>query len=51
MNIVNPFREGNGSVNRIRLDLIRKRELKRADKDEYLSSMHRSVVKEEETEP
>jgi cell filamentation protein len=54
MNIAHPFREGNGRAMRIWLDLILKRELKqvidwnRVDKDDYLSSMQRSVVKDVE---
>ena len=52
MNIAHPFREGNGRATRIWLDLILKRELKqvvdwnRDDKDDYLSAMQRSVVKD-----
>ena len=52
MNIAHPFREGNGRATRIWLDLILKKELKRVvdwnavDKDEYLSAMQRSVVKD-----
>ena len=52
MNIAHPFREGNGRATRIWLDLILKEELKRVvdwnavDKDEYLSAMQRSVVKD-----
>lgn len=52
MNIAHPFREGNGRVTRIWLDLILKKELKqvvdwnRVDKDDYLSAMQRSVVKD-----
>ena len=52
MNIAHPFREGNGRAARIWLDLILKKELKRVvdwnavDKDEYLSAMQRSVVKD-----
>ena len=52
MNIAHPFREGNGRATRIWLDLILKKELKLVidwnivDKDEYLSSMQRSVVKD-----
>jgi cell filamentation protein len=52
MNIAHPFREGNGRATRIWLDLILKKELKqiidwnRVDKDEYLSSMQRSVVRD-----
>jgi cell filamentation protein len=54
MNIAHPFREGNGRAMRIWLDLILKRECKqvidwnRVDKDDYLSSMQRSVVKDVE---
>ena len=52
MNIAHPFREGNGRATRIWLDLILKTELKkivdwnRVDKDDYLSAMQRSVVKD-----
>lgn len=52
MNIAHPFREGNGRVTRIWLDLILKKEIKQVidwnkiDKDEYLSAMKRSVVKD-----
>ena len=52
MNIAHPFREGNGRATRIWLDLILKKEIKQVidwnlvDKDEYLSSMERSVVKD-----
>ena len=52
MNIAHPFREGNGRSTRIWLDLILKKELKqvvdwnRVDKDDYLSAMQRSVVKD-----
>ena len=52
MNIAHPFREGNGRATRIWLDLILKTELKQVvdwnlvDKDDYLSSMQRSVVKD-----
>ena len=54
MNIAHPFREGNGRATRIWLDLILKTEIKqvvdwnRVDKDEYLSAMQRSVVKDVE---
>jgi len=54
MNIAHPFREGNGRATRIWLDLILKREIKQVidwnlvDKEEYLSSMERSVVKDVE---
>ena len=52
MNIAHPFREGNGRAARIWLDLILKTKLKkivdwnRVDKDDYLSAMQRSVVKD-----
>ena len=52
MNIAHPFREGNGRATRIWLDLMLKKELQkvidynRVDKDEYLSAMERSVVKD-----
>ena len=52
MNIAHPFREGNGRATRIWLDLILKKELhqvidwNKIDKDEYLSAMQRSVVKD-----
>lgn len=52
MNIAHPFREGNGRATRIWLDLILKRELRqvvdwnKVDKDEYLSAMQRSPVKD-----
>lgn len=52
MNIAHPFREGNGRATRIWLDLILKKEIKRVidwnrvDKEEYLSAMQRSVVKD-----
>lgn len=52
MNIAHPFREGNGRATRIWLDLILKKEIKQVidwnlvDKDEYLSAMERSVVKD-----
>ena len=54
MNIAHPFREGNGRATRIWLDLILKSEIKQVidwnlvDKDDYLSSMQRSVVKDVE---
>lgn len=54
MNIAHPFREGNGRATRIWLDLILKNEIKQVvdwntvDKDEYLSAMQRSVVKDVE---
>ena len=52
MNIAHPFREGNGRATRIWLDLILKQETQHVidwnlvDKDEYLSAMQRSVVKD-----
>jgi cell filamentation protein len=52
INIAHPFREGNGRATRIWLDLILKKELKQVidwnmvDKDDYLSVMQRSVVKD-----
>jgi len=54
MNIAHPFREGNGRATRIWLDLILKKELKkvvdwnRVDKNDYLSAMARSPVKDAE---
>lgn len=54
MNIAHPFREGNGRATRIWLDLILRKELKlvidwnKVDKDDYLSAMQRSVVKDVE---
>ncbi|EGO2704921.1 MULTISPECIES: protein adenylyltransferase Fic [Enterococcus] len=52
MNIAHPFREGNGRATRIWLDLISKKELKQVvdwnliDKEDYLSAMERSPVKD-----
>jgi cell filamentation protein len=52
MNIAHPFREGNGRAARIWLDIILKKEIKKVidwnlvDKEEYLSAMQRSVVKD-----
>jgi len=52
INIAHPFREGNGRATRIWLDLILKKEIKEVidwdivDKDDYLSAMQRSVVKD-----
>ena len=52
MNIAHPFREGNGRATRIWLDLILKQAIKQVidwnqvDKDDYLSAMERSVVKD-----
>ncbi len=54
MNIAHPFREGNGRATRIWLDLILKKELQLVvdwnfvEKDDYLSAMQRSVVKDVE---
>ncbi len=52
MNIAHPFREGNGRATRIWLDLLLKSQLgqvidwNQVDKEDYLSSMQRSVVKD-----
>ena len=52
MNIAHPFREGNGRAMRIWLDLMLKKEIRKVvdcnqvDKEEYLSAMERSVVKD-----
>ncbi|MGV0997922.1 MAG: protein adenylyltransferase Fic [Fluviibacter sp.] len=52
MNVAHPFREGNGRATRIWLDLMLKTEIKQVvdwnlvDKDEYLSAMQRSPVKD-----
>jgi cell filamentation protein len=52
MNIAHPFREGNGRATRIWLDLILKKHIQQVvdwnlvDKEEYLSAMQRSVVKD-----
>ena len=52
MNIAHPFREGNGRSTRIWLDLIFKKELKKVvdwnkiDKEDYLSAMERSPIKD-----
>ena len=52
MNIAHPFREGNGRATRIWLDLMLKKAIRqvvdwnRVDKEEYLSAMQRSVVKD-----
>ncbi|WP_320056511.1 protein adenylyltransferase Fic [Desulfuromonas thiophila] len=54
MNIAHPFREGNGRATRIWLDLLLKKEIRKVidwnlvDKEEYLSAMQRSVVKDVE---
>ena len=52
MNIAHPFREGNGRATRIWLDLMLKSEIQQVidwnsvDKEDYLSAMERSVVKD-----
>lgn len=52
MNIAHPFREGNGRATRIWLDIILKQNIGQVidwnlvDKEEYLSAMERSVVKD-----
>ena len=52
MNVAHPFREGNGRATRIWLDLILKKQLQQVvdwnlvDKEEYLSAMQRSVIKD-----
>jgi len=52
MNIAHPFREGNGRSTRIWLDVILKKQLQqvvdwsRVEKDDYLSAMERSPVKD-----
>ena len=52
MNVAHPFREGNGRATRIWLDLMLKKEIKKVidwnavDKEEYLSAMERSVIKD-----
>lgn len=54
MNIAHPFWEGNGRATRIWLDLVLKQEIGRVvdwnlvDKEDYLSAMQRSVVKDVE---
>lgn len=54
MNIAHPFREGNGRATRIWLDVMLKKGIKQVidwnivDKEEYLSAMERSVVKDVE---
>ena len=54
MNVVHPFREGNGRSDRIWLDLILKQELhlvvdwSLVDKDDYLRAMERSPIKDTE---
>lgn len=55
MNVAHPFREGNGRATRIWLDLILKKTIQqvvdwnRVDKEEYLSAMQRSAVKDLES--
>lgn len=52
MNVAHPFREGNGRATRIWLDLMLKKGIHRVvdwnqvDKEEYLSAMQRSPVKD-----
>jgi len=52
MNVAHPFREGNGRAARIWLDVMLKAgvgkvvDWNRVDKDDYLSAMQRSVVKD-----
>ena len=52
MNVAHPFREGNGRATRIWLDLMLKKEIRQVvdwnqvDKEEYLSAMQRSPVKD-----
>ena len=52
MNIAHPFREGNGRTTRLWLDLMLKQEIQQVvdwnqvDKEDYLSAMQRSVVKD-----
>jgi cell filamentation protein len=52
MNVAHPFREGNGRATRLWLDLMLKTEIQQVvdwnqvDKEEYLSAMQRSVVKD-----
>lgn len=52
MNIAHPFREGNGRAARIWLDLMLKNEIQKiidwniVNKEDYLSAMERSVVKD-----
>lgn len=52
MNVAHPFREGNGRATRIWLDLMLRTQIKQVvdwnlvDKDEYLSAMQRSPVKD-----
>lgn len=52
MNIAHPFREGNGRITRIWLDLMLKKEIglvidwSKVDKDDYLLAMERSPIKD-----
>ncbi len=52
INVAHPFCEGNGRATRIWLDLILKKELQQVidwnlvDKENYLSSMERSIIKD-----
>jgi cell filamentation protein len=52
MNVAHPFREGNGRATRIWLDMMLKKNIHRVvdwnqvDKEDYLSAMQRSVVKD-----
>jgi len=52
MNVAHPFREGNGRATRIWLDMILKKNIQRVvdwnqvHKEDYLSAMQRSVVKD-----
>lgn len=52
MNVAHPFREGNGRATRIWLDLMFKKEIQQVvdwnqvDKDDYLSAVQRSPVKD-----
>jgi cell filamentation protein len=54
MNVAHPFREGNGRATRIWLDLMLKREIQlvvdwnQVDKEDYLSAIQRSPVKDVE---
>lgn len=54
MNIAHPFREGNGRATRIWLDVLLKNEIRqvidwnRVGKEDYLSAMERSMVKDVE---
>ena len=51
MNVAHPFREGNGRITRIWLDLILKKEISKVvdwskvDKEDYLLAMERSPIK------